>query len=295
MRPNRLAVTATLVAAALFGTSATSRALADVELSAMAVAAGRLFVGALGLVLIVVIRSGWSPLFRMWRLPWIWFMGLAVAGYQGLFFVGTGLTGVAVGTVASLALGPLFAGALGWAINRERPSKSWWLATALAVIGVLSLSFDALQLNSVLDPLGVLAAIGAGASYAVYTVLGSKGIKNNEDSTTVLAAAFLLGAVFLTPALAGAGSSLFTPTALWLMLWLGLVATTLAYVLFGLGLRTLSASSVATLNLAEPVVATLLGVFILQESLSLTSSFGILLIAVALSLLAISSMKVSSS
>ncbi len=47
-----------------------------------------------------------------------------------------------------------------------------------------------------------------------------------------------------------------TPSGLAMALWLGLATTTLAYVLFGRGLRHLPAGPVTTLVLAEPVVAT---------------------------------------
>ena len=61
--------------------------------------------------------------------------------------------------------------------------------------------------------------------------------------------------------------------------------------LFGIGLKQLSASTVATLNLAEPVVAALLGVFVVGEVLSGSSLFGAALIVIALSLLSYSTLR----
>jgi len=74
-------------------------------------------------------------------------------------------------------------------------------------------------------------------------------------------------------------------------LWVGLAATTAAYVLFGRGLTHLTAGTVATLNLAEPLVATALGVVILKEVLAGWSAVGSLLIASALALLAWATLK----
>lgn len=294
MKTKSSAVLATITAAALFGTSATSRSLSQVDVSSTAIAAGRLLVGSIGLLLIVLLAGGARNLFKLLQRNWIWGMGLAVAGYQALFFIGTDLTGVAIGTVASLALGPLFAGLLGWRLSGVAPARNWWFSTAIAIAGVLALSFEALDGTSAVNLFGVIAAIGAGGAYAIYTVLGGRGIQANQDSTQVLAAAFLIGAGLLSPMLFTQGGELLEPKAIWLILWLGLGSTTLAYVLFGYGLRFLSASSVATLNLAEPVVATLLGLFILRESLSVMSAIGVCFITVALSLLAVSSMKESS-
>jgi DME family drug/metabolite transporter len=80
---------------------------------------------------------------------------------------------------------------------------------------------------------------------------------------------------------------------IWLALWLGLVATTFAYVLFGIGISNLSAGTVATLNLAEPLAATFLGLVVLKETISVLSAVGCILIAVSLWVLAINSAKES--
>ena len=73
--------------------------------------------------------------------------------------------------------------------------------------------------------------------------------------------------------------------------YLGLVPTTLAYVLFGRGLTVLTPGTVATLNLAEPVVATLLGVLVLDERLAVAGVVGMVLVVAGLALLARSSAR----
>jgi drug/metabolite transporter, DME family len=254
----------------------------------------RLAVGAIGLLMIVLAGGRLKVVSELWRKPWIWLMGVGVAGYQALFFIGTGLTGVAVGTIASLALGPLFAGLLNWLVLQAAPSRIWWFSTFVAVAGVALLGIEALDGESSINALGILAAIGAGFAYAIYTVFGARGAKAQHNPTDVLAAAFALGAIFLLPATLFANTELVSGSGLILILWLGLFATTFAYVLFGFGLRHLSASTVATLNLAEPVVAALLGVFILGEVLAGTSLIGAALIVIALSLLSYSTFRENS-
>ncbi len=56
----------------------------------------------------------------------------------------------------------------------------------------------------------------------------------------------------------------------WLvMLYLGLIATALAYWLFATGLKTVQTSTAVTLTLAEPMVATLLGISVVGERLGI--------------------------
>ena len=63
-----------------------------------------------------------------------------------------------------------------------------------------------------------------------------------------------------------------------LALYLGLVPTALAYVLFARGLQKLPAASVATLTLAEPLTAATLGVAVLGERPGPVAGLGALLV-----------------
>ena len=72
-----------------------------------------------------------------------------------------------------------------------------------------------------------------------------------------------------------------------MVLWLGLVATGLSYVLFQRGIAGLPASTVATMSLAEPVTATLLGFVVLGERLSGLSVLGVVVVVLGLLLITV--------
>jgi drug/metabolite transporter, DME family len=278
------AVLAVLVAAALFGTSATTLALLAPDAPGPSVAAMRLLVGAAGLVLVVVaLRGGGRDLLSLWRQPVIWLMGAAVAGYQALFFMGTVRAGVAVGTLVSLAVAPFLAGVLGWILREGPPGWTWVVSTVIAVAGVVLLVSSNLDVE---EPVGMLFALGAGACYAVYTVIGVRLARAGRSPSVVLAASFSIGAVLLLPA-AVTSTWWFSRDGVVAVLWLGLVATTGAYLLFGLGLKRLQPGHIATLNLFEPVVATILGVVVLGEQLGMAGWTGTVLVIAALALLGI--------
>ena len=94
--------------------------------------------------------------------------GLGVAGYQLCFFAAVEDTGVAVGTVAALGSAPAFAGLGGWLIDRTKPGRAWAIATALAAVGVALMALGGAAAE--VSPPGVALALGAGASYAVFTL-----------------------------------------------------------------------------------------------------------------------------
>ena len=65
-------------------------------------------------------------------------------------------------------------------------------------------------------------------------------------------------------------------------LYLGIFPTALAYFFFGKGLRVLSAATVATITLIEPVVATLFAVVLLGEKLAIQEVAGIAVVLTGL-------------
>jgi DME family drug/metabolite transporter len=204
--------------------------------------------------------------------------GLGVAAYQLCFFAAVDSTGVAVGTVVALGSGPAFAGAFGLLLRRERPTRRWALATALAVAGAALLVLAGGDGANV-DPAGILLALGAGAAYGLYTVTSKTLLEQGHRPEGVMAVAFGIGAVVLAPVLAvGDTAWLTTPGGAGLALYLGVVPTAIAYILFARGLERLPAANVATLTLAEPLTAATLGVVILGERPGPVAALGALLV-----------------
>ncbi|MGA8046343.1 MAG: EamA family transporter [Dermatophilaceae bacterium] len=297
--PDRMsagAVWAALGAASLWGTTGTAQALGPDASDPTQVGALRILVGALALVLLAGTtlwrRPGATRMARavLGSLPkpvLVMAGGLAVAAYQVCFFVGVQRSGVAVGTVVALGVAPLATGLLGIALG-EWVTVRWAVSTLAAVAGVVLLVVGQTSgSGDSTDAFGLLAAVGAGVSYAGYTIAARALILQGESGIRVMALLFVVGALALVPVLLGADLSwLWTARGLGMVLWLGLVATGLAYVLFQRGLSGLPAGSVATLSLAEPVTATALGVAVLGERPGLLTGVGMLVVVLGLLLMA---------
>lgn len=273
MSAARPAVAQVLLAAVLFGTTGTSQALGPDSTTPLGVGAARVLIGGVALLAVLPLLGGSvRAAAALWRTRAGLLAGACTALYQVCFFAGVERAGVAVGTLVTIGSGPVFAGLLAAVALRERPGPVWAAATALCVLGLGLLTVPAGQADA--DAVGVLLALTSGLAYAGYTVV-AKSLMREHGSTAVMAAAFGLGGLLLLPVLVTQPLGwLATPGGLALALYLGLVTTTLAYVLFGRGLAVLPAGPVTTLVLAEPLVATALGVSLLDERLTAAGAVG---------------------
>ncbi|HEX2102380.1 MAG TPA: EamA family transporter [Solirubrobacteraceae bacterium] len=268
-----------LLAAVCFGTTGTVQAIGP-GASPVAVGAARIVLG--GALLVAVARALGVRTPR--PSATVLTIAIAIVVYQLGFFAAVKLTGVAVGTVVAIGTGPAAAGLLGRLVNGERLSARWALATACAAAGVLLLAGDG---GGTVDISGIALAVTAGVGYAGSTVLSKRLLGAGEQPEGVMAAGFGGAAVLLAPVLVVAGPGfLGDPAGLGMALYLGAIPTALAYVLFSRGLRSLSSGETATLVLAEPVTAALLGVVALGEQPSLTAAAGGALVLAGLVVLA---------
>jgi DME family drug/metabolite transporter len=277
------AVAAVLLAAALFGTTGTAQALGPTSTTPLGVGATRLVVGGLVLLAVLpVVGVRPSRAVALWRTPTGLVAGLCTALYQLCFFAGVQRAGVAVGTLVAIGSGPVLTGLLAGRLLGERPGRTWLVATGLCLTGLALLVLGG-GADARPDAAGAGLALLAGASYAAYTVLAKAQLDAGEPPAAVMAAAFGLGGLLLVPVLLSQPLGwLARPDGLLLVLHLGLVTTTVAYLLFVRGLAVLPAGPVTTLVLAEPVVATALGVLVLGERLPAAAAIGALLVLVGL-------------
>jgi drug/metabolite transporter, DME family len=272
MRPSHTTARAQVLAAALcFATTGTAQALGPASTTPVGVGAARILVGGALLVAVALARRNTGG--PRWAAKPVAAAVAGVAVYQLAFFAAVADTGVAVGTIVALGSAPALAGLFEWVVDRRRPPTRWVTATALACAGVALLALAGGDAD--VSPPGVALAVTAGGAYAVYTLAAKRLLAAGHAPESVMAAAFGLGAIVLLPALIATGPSwLAHADGIALALFLGIVPTALAYLLFANGLKRLTASETATLTLAEPLTAGVLGAVVLAEPLSLSAAVG---------------------
>jgi probable blue pigment (indigoidine) exporter len=172
------------------------------------------------------------------------------------------------GVAATLgAAQPLIVAVLVVAVLREALSV-WRLAWGMA--GVVGVGLVVIGPDAALDMVGVVAGLASAASMALGVTLTKRWGRPAEAGPTAVAGWQLTaGGLFLVPVtflVEGAPPAIDLPAALG-YLWLGLVGGLLAYVLWFRGITTLPVTSVAVLVLLSPLVAAVLGVVVLGQTL----------------------------
>jgi DME family drug/metabolite transporter len=256
-----------LLAAVLFGTTGTARALGP-DISPLGVGASRIAVGAALLAAVAIFlgrRTDAPGPPARWNRKVVLAGGFGVAAYQLSFFAAVADTGVAVGTVVALGSAPVFAGLLSRITSNARLDARWSACTALATAGVALLVASGGG-GATVSPVGVALALGAGIGYAAYTVAAKHLLDQGHGPEQVMARTFGAGALMLLPIIPATGfTAIGSAPAVAEALYLGAIPTALAYVVFARGLRHLPTAEVATLTLAEPLTAAMLGTVVLGE------------------------------
>jgi DME family drug/metabolite transporter len=272
-----------MLAGVLWGTTGTSLALSPHHASALGFGAARATLTGVVLLALALWRPGFAALRACWRpgVRWALVLGAAcTAVYQLCFFAATTSTGVVVGTLTAIGSAPLIAGLIGLATG-ARPTRSWAIATVVGLAGLALLIGGAG--GAQVRPAGVLAGIAAGAGYASYTWCSRRLLDAGTPPGVVLAVFFAGGAVLIAPlALRDAIGWVGDPAGALTVAYVGLVATVLPYLMWIRGMATTAPTLATTLNLTEPLTATLLGALVLHERLTPPVVAGAALIAVGL-------------
>ncbi|WP_124727429.1 DMT family transporter [Staphylospora marina] len=207
-------------------------------------------------------------------------------GSIGLQFVGTHLSGAAMGsliTSASPALISLFA----WKLLREEMNRTKWMAVVVATLGVLVVVGVPSE-GSGSSVAGNAALFGAALTWALYTVLSRK-LTLRYSSLTVTFWATLFGIVFTVPLCLWEMSvkPVTIPQDPWVwagIFYIGVISTAAAFYLWNLGFEYIDASTGSLYFFVQPVVGGLLGAWLLEETLGIPFFAGALLIAVGIGL-----------
>jgi len=216
----------------------------------------------------LLLMAFWRP----WRRAWTWadvpilVLFGATLGLMNLLFYN------AIKTVPfGLAIAVEFTGPLAVALwSSKKPLDFVWIVLAVAGMGLilpLGNASGADMQAAAIDPVGIAYALGAGACWAVYIVVGQRVADRIGAFATPMG--MLVAALLVTPVgISVAGSSLLNPE--WMLAGLGiaLLSSAIPYSLEMYSLKYLPKQTFSILLSLEPAVGALAGWLVLSEQLS---------------------------
>ena len=236
------------------------------RIGAIGAAGGRVGFAALFLVLATGLprghsRADWRPV-----LP----LGLTLAVMNSMFYLA--LQRLPLGVAVTIE----FLGPIALAVVTSRTPRHVLAALLAAVgIGLLGQGLDGAS------TVGVIFAGLAGASWAIYILLGRR-VAATWDGVSGLNAAMLVGAAALVPiAVLDAGAALASPVMLAACAAIGLLGSALPYGLDQIALRRVSARAFSVLMSLHPAVGAIVGFLVLDQGISLQTGIAIALVVTA--------------
>ena len=284
----KLGIIALLGSSFLFSTGTTSRALLDFPGTPIGIAAWRIFIGGIGILVFLLIKYGKSPLIKLVKLPLIWVIGSFTFLFQIAMFYAAAELGVALATLIAIGSSTFLSGFFAWIFKFGKPTKIWLVSTVLAIVGLTLLT----GFNGEISTLGLVAVFSSGVMVALYVVSGAHLVRqHNVSGVMVITFTVVIGAIIAAPFALTSTSWISKTSDVLLILYLGLGTTTFGNVFYGLGIHNLAPGTVTTLSLIEPVLATTWGVVLLNETMTSQGWVGCAIILGALTLLANSESK----
>lgn len=243
----------------------------------------RLILGALTLAIVLLVRG----LPNIQRRQVFQVLGVGFVGYGislSLQFLGTKLSTAANGSLVTSAT-PAFVLIFAAVLLKEKITWLRLAALLLATLGVVAvIDPRSAQLNPDLF-MGNLALIGAAVTWALYSVLVRK-TTQNIDVLLFSMVAFLGGLPITIPLgaweLQTTGMGEIGPGVIGGILFLGVISTALAMVLWNTAFAFVDASLASLTFFAQPVVGTVLGWLFLGERITPLFLLGGLLIGLGL-------------
>lgn len=214
----------------------------------------------------------------------IWcFLGTGIVSmmfFSVSYFYSMTYNGVCIAVIL-LYTSPVFVMLFSKVLFREKITALKIIALILTVIGCAFAS-GAGGAQS-LTVKGFILGICSGLGYALYSIFSRFALNRNYKSITISFYTFLICGVaclpfaraFELPAMLNNGINIF------FALGLGIICCVLPYMLYTKGLERVENSKASVIVAVEPVVASVIGIAVYHESLTLIKFFGIILVLAA--------------
>lgn len=263
-----------------------TRKMSESGLDAIQVTFLRNLFATIALLVVVVI---WNREYLKFLLKDTWmFVGTglcSIAFFNICYFKAIQMTSLSVAAVL-LYTAPAMVVVLSRIFFKEKLSGKKILALFLAFSGCVCTT-GILGTNPSISGIGMLIGLGSGLGYALYSIFGTIALKK-YDTVTITFYTFFVATLGLLPfsrPTSVAGIVLKNPGIIGITICLAVFSTVLPFLCYTTGLKHMEAGKASIMAFIEPMVASICGIIIFKESLTISNLAGIALIFASLVLL----------
>ena len=248
------------------------------------------FIRAVGaaIILIIFLSIKNAKLPRIRYRDSIYFVGTRIFSFvffNWCYFIAINKTSLSVAAIL-LYTAPALVTVFSVILFKEKLTARKIISLVLTFVGCVFVTAFAQGAGHKITATGILAGLGAGLGYALYSVFGRYALKK-YDSITVTLYTFIFACIGLIPLTdVKKMISLFSNVnAVYYAVTLGLIGTVLPFLLYTKGLSYLETSRASIIATLEPIVATVIGVIFYEEPITLFKIAGISIVIFAVSII----------
>lgn len=287
MYSRRTAYSFIITAAACWGIIGVfSKHLSSMGFNILQLVSLRAFFSVLAIMIYMLVRNRKLP--RIKAEDSFYFAGTGIISFvffNWCYFISVNRTSLSVAAIL-LYTAPAFVTFFSSVLFKEKMTPRKIAALVLTFIGCALVSLLNNGTSRDISITGILAGLGAGFGYALYSIFGRIALLK-YDSYTVTFYTFVFASAFLLPTsnLPGTLGLLRNAEALYYAAAISLISTVIPFLLYTKGLSMIEAGKASIIATLEPVVATMAGILLFGEPVNAYKVAGIALVLLAISIM----------
>lgn len=233
-------------------------------------------------MLVTYVYAANKSLLKIKIRDWTYFVGtgiFSIVFFNWCYFTAIRETSLSIAVIL-LYTAPIFVALLSRLVFKEAFTQRKLISLILTFIGItFVIGYLPYAADISISAFGFFTGLGSGLGYALYSIFGKAALEKYH-SLTITTYTFIFAGMAMLP-VSGLWQSLdvFYNIKVWLyIVGLGFFPTVLAYMLYTKGLSYVESSRASIIATVEPLVATLVSIFIFADILTLWQIIGILLV-----------------
>lgn len=246
-----------------------------------------LYRGAVGFLwffawLLFRFKQSWNPSTSL--ILWSLLAGVGVAGNFTFYFLSIQASSIAIAATL-MYTAPVFVLLISFLLKIERSTWFKWACIAGVLIGITLLT-GAYNTETVsVSILGGTMGLAAGLSYALF-IFGFKNASSiGKPQTTLTLAFFSLCLLLFLFADKEEAAAVATSSDIGWFLLLGILGAGVSFIVYLIGIRKTAPTTASMVAMVEPVTASLFGVLVIGDHLTIIQILGIIVILVTITML----------